>query len=315
MENVERSLLATTCSWRQAMRLSDTLEEINESLWSVRVSKPKRREVKTPPSAVLKAFGLSEDLVRLPGGQGQAFRSGDVILKPATNDERTRWISEFCLETTLEEFRLPQPVRTGDGDVVFNEWQAWEVMPGEHRSGNWEEVVELCSCFHRAIADCAKPDWVDRLKNEDPWILADRAVWGELEVTLHPRIAPAVTQLRGCLSDISTPSQLIHGDFGGNVLFHPVLPPGIIDLSPSWRPAGFAVGVVIADAIVWGDADMSLIECGCAIEDFDQLLLRAELRRILELNLAHQLWKWDTLDEIEAHQPLIDTLVARHSSG
>jgi len=41
------------------------------------------------------------------------------------------------------------------------------------------------------------------------------------------------------------PSQLIHSDLGGNVLFHDQLPPAIIDFSAYWRPVGWgAIGVL-----------------------------------------------------------------------
>ena len=34
----------------------------------------------------------------------------------------------------------------------------------------------------------------------------------------------------------------MHGDLTGNVLFHPTLPPAIIDFAPYWRPTEYAIG-------------------------------------------------------------------------
>ena len=273
---------------------------------------PERRAVTIPSDDVLRAFRVAEPLVRLEGGQGQAFRSGDRILKPAQDDEQTNWIAAFHARTDCEGFRLPKPVCTSDGRYVIDGWQAWAVVEGEHRSGRWSEVVDLCIRFHEAIASVSRPDWFDRMPLDNPWTIADKAVWNEFDVESHPAFAPVVDRLRGALREVDAPCQLIHGDFGGNVLYAEGLPPAVIDFSPYWRPAGFAAGVVVADAIVWGGADLPLIETASdRIDGFAQFLARAELRRIIELEAAHRLWGWDVLGELDAHLPLVDAIVAR----
>ena len=266
---------------------------------------PERRAFENPPDGVLRAFGASEPLKRLRGGQGQAVRSGDLVLKPARDDERTRWVADFCERTHLEGCRLPRPVRARDGRFVCGGWQAWEHVEGEHRSDCWPETVDLCVRFHEQVAGVPRPDWLDRVTLDDPWTIADKTVWNESDFDPNPAIAPAVARLRACLRTIEAPAQLIHGDFGGNVLFLEDLAPAVIDLSPYWRPAAFAVGVVVADAIVWEGADVSLLDAVRHIEDFEQFLARAELRRIIELDAAHRLWEWDVLGELDAHLPLI----------
>ena len=52
----------------------------------------------------------------------------------------------------------------------------------------------------------------------------------------------------------------MHADLTGNVLFSPTLPPAVIDLTPYWRPAEYAEGVVIADALCWHGAQASLLD-------------------------------------------------------
>jgi hypothetical protein len=120
-----------------------------------------------------------------------------------------------------------------------------------------------------------------------------------------------VKKLTKCLVEVSEKPQLIHGDFGGNVLFSQ--PPTVIDFSPYWRPVEFAIGVIIADAIIWEGADLALIEMGCRFNNFYQHLARAELRRIIEIETIHELYGWEMLGQIEAHQPLIEAIVARCS--
>jgi hypothetical protein len=132
-----------------------------------------------------------------------------------------------------------------------------------------------------------------------------------MEIEFHPRIAPVVARLRQCLDEVTAKPQLIHGDFGGNVLFGDERPPTIIDFSPYWRPVEFAVGVIVADAIVWGGAEMSLLDAGNRFDNFYQHLARAELRRIIELETLRQMYGWETLDQIDAHLPLVRAIYER----
>lgn len=268
-----------------------------------------------PPEEVLRAFGATEPPARIVGGQGQNYRSGQIVLKPAQDDEETAWTAEFYLAVNDPGFRLPKPLRSDRGSFVYGGWQAWEYIEGQHqhKEGRWQEIIEICVRFHQAVAAIPQPPWFAR-REQNPWVVADKVAWGEAEITghfrmaHHPRIAPAVEKLRRCLRPVTARSQLIHGDFGGNVLFADGLPPAVIDLSPYWRPVAFAVGVVIADAIVWEGADVSLIAAGDRFDNFQQHLLRAELRRVIELETLHQLYGWEMLDEIEAHLPLIEVL-------
>ena len=264
-----------------------------------------------PPSAdVLRAFGTTERPIHIPGGQGQNYRSGHVVLKPARDDEEANWVADFYLVVECRGFRLPKPIRSDMGSFVYDGWQAWEYIEGRQVRGRWIEKIEVCHRFHQAIAGFPQPTYFER-REQNPWVIADKATWGETKIEHHPRIAPAVEQLRKCLHVVSVTSQLIHGDFGGNVLFSDELSPAIIDFSPYWRPVEFAIAVIIADAIVWGGADESLIEAGSNLNDFHQYLARAELRRVIELDTLHQMYGWNMLEQIDAHLPLIRAISRR----
>jgi uncharacterized protein (TIGR02569 family) len=268
------------------------------------------RDQGPPPEHVLRAFGATERPIRMTGGQGQAYRSGHIVLKPAEDDEETNWIAEFYLTVDCDGFQLPKPIRSGSEGFVCDGWQAWEYIRGEHKQGRWVETIQVCIRFHQAIADFPRPAYFDR-REQNPWVVADKVAWGEMEIAHHPRIEPAVEQLRECLDEVDERSQLIHGDFGGNVLFSDSLPPTVIDFSPYWRPVEFSVGVIIADAIVWEGAEESLMEAGDQLGNFHQHLVRAELRRVVELETLYQMYGWDVLDQIEAHLPLIRAMCNR----
>jgi hypothetical protein len=79
-------------------------------------------------------------------------------------------------------------------------------------------------------------------------------------------------------------SQLIHGDFTANVLLAADQPQCVIDFSPYWRPAEFALGVVVGDALTWGGADESILDLCSEVPDFPQWLARGVLRRTWELD-------------------------------
>jgi hypothetical protein len=71
--------------------------------------------------------------------------------------------------------------------------------------------------------------------------------------------------------------QLIHGDLTGNVLFDEEhgSPPGIIDLTPYWRPAAYAEAIVVVDGLTWHGQGRSLVDL-YGIDEFRiQLLIRA----------------------------------------
>ena len=111
---------------------------------------------------------------------------------------------------------------------------------------------------------------------------------------------PAAALLREVLRPVEMHRQAIHGDLCGNILFSAAGAPYIIDFSPYWRPAGFAIGLLVAEALVWEHADESIFDLVPDTAEFFQLLARAELKRLVELQTVHQ--KYDLVDE---HLPTI----------
>ena len=125
---------------------------------------------------------------------------------------------------------------------------------------------------------------------------------------LSREIGALFKRLKARLLPIALPSQVIHGDFTGNVLFEPGLAPAVIDFSPYWRPAGFALAVVIVDALTWGGAGMDILDLVRDELEIEQLLLRAELRRLVEVELHDRAAGRRRPHDVRAHEPTIDAL-------
>ena len=132
-----------------------------------------------PGPEVLASFGVSADPVSLPGGEGTAWRAGEVVLKPAGDPRVARWtadlyrdlapsapsaplspfspLSPFASLSSLAPsgplaarqdpgFRVPRPLGTTAGDWVAGDtrtgaWTAWQWLPGEPAS--WAGVSPL----------------------------------------------------------------------------------------------------------------------------------------------------------------------------
>jgi len=122
-----------------------------------------------------------------------------------------------------------------------------------------------------------------------------------------------LVRLVSALQPVEAPSQLIHGDLTGNVLFDDQLPPAVIDFSPYWRPTAFASAIVVADALVWEAADESILDGVAYIEDFAQYLLRAVIYRAVTDCLFRSL-ELRRPDDADPYLPVVE-LACRLAGG
>ena len=174
------------------------------------------------------------------------------------------------------DFRVPRACRAPDGSVVVDGWTAAEYLEGRHEDGRWTDVIAVGELLHASIAHVPRPDFIAR--RTDRWAIGDRVAWGELPIEdfVHVKHLP---RLASALRPVEAPSQLVHGDLTGNVLFHPTLPPAVIDFAPYWRPQPFSAAVVVGDALLWESADESLLAAVGHVDEFPQYLLRALIFR------------------------------------
>lgn len=234
-----------------------------------------------PGRAVLDAFGAIARLVALPLGQRTAWRSGDLVLKPLDGEvDALEWLDDVLSSARpSDRVRWTRPLRARtSGSLIVDGWTAWTYVEGEHDRNRWGDTIRAGEAFAELLERVDAPGFLKR--RDDPWAIADRVAWGEASIDDLDRI-PHVRRLRSVLTPVQATSQLVHGDLAGNVLFHPTLPPAVIDPSLYWRPASYASAIVVVDAMTFHGETASLLDALPASADFPQFLVRALLFRIV----------------------------------
>jgi uncharacterized protein (TIGR02569 family) len=158
-------------------------------------------------------------------------------------------------------------------------------VTGTHEARRWPEIIAVGERFHAALRGIRRPSFLDQRSSR--WAISGRVAWGEIPASqfAHVRHLP---ELVSALRPVTAPSQLIHGDLTGNVLFDSAQPPAIIDFSPYWRPTAYASAIVIADALIWQGADRRVLDAVTHMGDFGQYLIRALIFRVVTDWIASQ---------------------------
>lgn len=251
-----------------------------------------------PPDHVLAAFGIK-------GGEPQhlgddwdgGWRCGEIVLSPITDHPRAAWSAKVRESLFVDGLRLARPVRSTDGRYVVSGWRADTFLAGSPEPRH-DEVVSAGVRLHEATATLERPRFLTQgpvppWTDIDVFVVADRAAWEERPLQNLPPGAPAMadsedrqssrellTQLARLRKPTKSPNQLVHGDLYGTVLFAGAAAPGITDIAPYWRPASWAAGVAVVDALSWGEADEGLIERWDGLPEWSQMLLRALMFRL-----------------------------------
>lgn len=238
-------------------------------------------------------------LENLPGGRGLTWRCGDVILRPSGANAETTWKAEILAELEhTPQFCTPRPVPARSGGWSVDGWEAWQWLPGSADESRVSDVLRAGAAFHAALAPLDRPAFLDAA--DDPWARADRIAWGEEPVPENETLR----LLEAAFRPVVDPSQVVHGDLLGNVMFAPGRPPAIIDWAPYWRPTGYADAIVVADAACWhGLPPRRMHEL---LNGDGQYLIRALAFRIATFEL---LGAWDAQLE-ERHRTAVEFALA-----
>ena len=251
-----------------------------------------------PPDHVLAAFGLSGVQPEPLGSSWEGgWRCGEVVLSMVADHARAAWSAKVRETLFIDGVRLARPVRSTDGRYVVAGWRADTYVAGTPEPRH-DEVVSAAVRLHEATAKFERPRFLTQppvapWADVDVFIAADRSAWEErplYSLSQGARVASAsadgqksidlINQLGPLRRPTKSPSQLVHGDLYGTVLFAGTAAPGITDITPYWRPSAWAAGVVVVDALSWGDADDGLVERWKPLPEWSQMLLRALMFRL-----------------------------------
>ena len=239
---------------------------------------------------MLASFGVGGSEARpQPGGQGDAWRAAGVILKPVDDVDAAAWTAQVLANVEERGFRISRPVSAVDGRFVVDGWTAWSVVEGTHDlTRRWPEVIRTGEALHEALAGAPRPPFLDR--RTDVWAIGDRVAWDAQPFEVHDLgLCALAVRLRRYVRPSAEPSQLVHGDLSGNVLFHEDLVPAIIDFTPYWRPALFSLAVVAVDAVSWYGANGTLFDALPDHPDRASMLARAGMYRLVTSDQAAML--------------------------
>ena len=254
--------------------------------------------VDPPPEHVLSAFGLSGvGPIPLGAAWEGGWRCGEVVLSMVAENARAAWSARVRETLFVDGVRLARPVRSTDGRYVVFGWRADTFVAGQPEPRH-DEVVSAAVRLHEATGKLERPRFLTQgptapWADVDVFIAADRAAWEDRPLQSVPAAARSaspsadgqrsvelINQLAGLRRPTKSPNQLVDGDLYGTVLFAGAAAPGITDITPYWRPASWAAGVVVVDALSWGEADEGLIDRWNALPEWPQMLLRALMFRL-----------------------------------
>lgn len=241
-----------------------------------------------PPEHVLTAFNaVGADLDRLPGGRGRTWRVGNSVVKPVDEPVTASWLAGVFEQRPVPGVRLARPIRSTDGRWVVSGWTAHRFVAGSP-APRFDEIRLTGQALHDAVADVSEPRFLRERSDLAGW--ADRLAWGEVldteERLGHGHGATLYRELAAFRRAVTAPSQLVHGDLLGQVLFAGDADPAVVDLTPFWRPAGWAIAVLAVDAVARCGAPIEVLGEWADGPDWSQLVRRATLFR-LAVSLAH----------------------------
>jgi hypothetical protein len=110
-----------------------------------------------PPRAVTHAFGITEPLRPLAGGQGTSWVAGDLVLKPDAGP-RQEWLASALARMVVDGFRVGMPVASRYGAWHHQGWSATRWIDGSEPDysavSTWQAILTAGQAFHRAAALC-----------------------------------------------------------------------------------------------------------------------------------------------------------------
>jgi hypothetical protein len=87
-----------------------------------------------PSPAVIESFGVAGAPVPLAGGRGNAWRVGELVLRPVDHGEPPLdWQADVLGTIAGGKFRVSLPRKTLRGDFESEGWCAWQFVEDSRR--------------------------------------------------------------------------------------------------------------------------------------------------------------------------------------
>lgn len=251
-----------------------------------------------PPDHVLNTFGLTaHPPIEMGDSWVGGWRVGEVVLSLVPDHARAAWSASVRESLYVEGLRIARPFRATDGRYVVSGWRADTYIAGSPEPRH-DEVVSVANRLHEAISGIERPRFLLQPPapphtDVDVFTAADRAAWEDTPLRaaraagMGEPTSPDGVESVDILKTLATlrkpvdlPSQVVHGDLFGTVLFAGAAAPGITDIVPYWRPASWAAAVAVVDALAWGGADEDLVRRWADLPEWPQMMLRATMFRL-----------------------------------
>ncbi len=235
---------------------------------------------------------------RLPGGQGDAFRVGDTVVKFVTDADEAEWTQDLLHRIEQDGFRCAEPVATTEGRWVHHSWTANEFVAGLRPvAPDWDRLIEIGLRFCDAAERARPRDVAVLARRTHRWAVADRVAWDQQPVALTGAAGELLDEMLLGLMNTRGERHFVHGDLSGNVFVDDRQTPVILDVSPYLRPRRWAAAIVVADAVLWHGADMNLVRTFTNDAAGSDLMRRALVFRFVA----------DQLSEHPQPQSLVDS--------
>ena len=239
--------------------------------------------INPPTIETARAFGSETEPVLLPGGFGTSYLAGHIVLKPKEweGEDILNWLSEvFSKLPETKRVRFGKPVKSIHGNWVEDGYVARNFLEGKYIPGKYEEKLKASRELHDLLSNVEKPEFFEAPRHS--WSASHAVALGEAPFDYEGEFLELYREIEPYLEPIKNGHRLSHADLAGNFLYHPELPPAIIDFSPTFAPEGFAEGIMLADAITWEDPREEELEVFKKIPNIEQMAWRGALARIAE---------------------------------
>jgi uncharacterized protein (TIGR02569 family) len=229
---------------------------------------------------VVHSYNLNGAIVPLLGGQNTSVRVNNAVLKPVEDVLHYEWLFTIIDSMNPQGYRLSKPVRSNKGTFVSGSWVCTQFERGQEVNGRVKEKLQVTRLFHHDLSNFS-------LRNfspvDNPWAKAHRIAWqaDELPKEVHTGTRQIINDLliKVRLKEQYT-LQFVHADLAGNILFDEVLPPLIIDFSPTVAPVEYAESILVCDCIAWQGSKVSEIDVLPNHEFYQEMIIRAVVFRL-----------------------------------